>query len=340
MSLHNGNRRITKLVHNGVSARLLVKNGRQIWPCRNPYPLPQLEYRMDHDATGFWFEVGFRSPEALTGTAATGWTDPRGYCRLDLLASQNLTTWAEGLFVDCATTAIENPDGSWDYWSRATIPVYWQTLMVDLTATTTRGGKSITEVSVKQIPVTLPNYPYAMPADAATLQADLRAAGYPGATVTSTSADLTATARNHTVDGAFFINLTQSAGTITAVVYRGAALSLPNYPYILPGDQATLQADLRTAGLSGAVVMLHDDPWTITLPDRPAVGQERQFALTITPGDPFKQWNLFGVYLGEAPGNDIKGTSGNVRTPSGDPLLEADKQFARMRITRGTRVLP
>ena len=341
MSLYKGTRRIKKPIVNGQAARMLLYQGRQIWPCLGVVPLPSQAYRFDDATDAKWFEVGFRSPEILSGNASAGWTDPRGYVVMELQSSVDLQTWAMGQFVDCASTAIDNGDGTFDYWARCVIPEHYNEVMVDLTATSDRAGKSITGVSVMRAAVDLSGFPYAMPADAARLQTDLRAAGYTGATVTSTSAALTATARNHTVDGVKHIGLTQSGNTVTSVIYQGGAVTTGmSYPYSLPSQRAALQADLRTAGLSGAVVMLHADSWEVTLPDRAASGINREFSLTIDPGDPFKVWDYFGNYQGEAPANTVNGTSGHVRTPGGAPLLERSSQFARMRIMRGARVLP
>lgn len=340
MSLYKGNRRIKKPIVNGQPARMLLYQGRQIYPCRGVDPLDSLAYRFDDATDAKWFEVGFRSPEILTGNASAGWTDPRGYVRLELQSSADLQSWAMGQFVDCASTAIANADGTFDYWSRCMIPHHWEAVLVDLTATSDRAGKSITGISVMLAAVALSGFPYAMPSDAARLQTDLRAAGYTGATVTSTSAALTATARNHTVDGNKSLLVIQSGSTVTSVTSGGTSISLPSYPYTLPSARASLQADLRTAGLSGAVVMLHADSWEVTLPDRAASGADREFSLTIDPGDPFKVWDFYGTYQGENPAATVDGTSGNVRNPSGSPLLERSSQFARMRIKRGARALP
>lgn len=337
--IYKGTRRIKKPIVNGQPARMLLYQGRQIYPCRGVHPLPSQAYRFDDATDAKWFEVGFRSPEILSGNASAGWTDPRGYVRLELQSSVDLQNWAMGQFVDCASTAISNGDGTFDYWSRCIIPHHWEAVLVDLTVTSDRSGKSITAISVMLAAVALSGFPYAMPADAARLQTDLRAAGYTGATVTSTSAALTATARNHTVDGTSSLVVMQSGSTVTSVTSGGTSISLPSFPYALPTDRAALQADLRTAGFTGAVVMLHADSWEVTLPDRSATGVNREFSLTIDPGDPFKVWDFFGTYLGENPAATVDGTSGNVRNPAGAPLLERSSQFARMRITRGARVL-
>jgi hypothetical protein len=108
----------------------------------------------------------------------------------------------------------------------------------------------------------------------------------------------------------------------------------------MPAARATLQTHLRAAGFSGAVVMIYDDPWTITLPDVPATGTVRDFGVNITPGDPYPHWDFFGNYLGEAPAAYVPGSFGNTRDPVGNPLSESARGFARLRISPGTRYDP
>lgn len=76
--------------------------------------------------------------------------------------------------------------------------------------------------------------------------------------------------------------------------------------------------------------MLHSASWEVTLQDRSASWTNREF----------KVWDAHGTFLGENPAATVDGTSGNVRNPAGSPLLERSSQFARLRITRGARVLP
>jgi len=206
----------------------------------------------------------------------------------------------------------------------------WQEIMIDLTATSARYGKSITGLTIYGAPVSLPNYPYDMPSEAAQLQTDLRANGYPGAIVSSIAAPLSVGVRNCTPGLAKILPVTLSGSSVTAVMDDGVMIPLPGYPYAMPGQRAALQDSLRSAGKSGAVVRLFGDAWTLFLPNRPAVGQVRYFHVTFTPGDPYPYWDTFGVYQGELADNISTGSSGNVRTPAGDPLAEAPKAFARV----------
>jgi hypothetical protein len=292
-------------------------------------------YRTVLDADGFWFEAGFLSPtNALVGSAAEGWLDPGGFLKFRFERSEDLQTWDHQ--VKTCPTGIESAgDGDYRYWARAVVPMYWQTTLRDFRLTATDYGKSITEIYCYNTVISLPNYPYAMPSQKATLQADLRAAGYSGALVTSTSGALTAQAIDHTVNGGKSLTVTQSGTNVTAVSFAGSTISLPSYPYAMPSQKATLQADLRTAGYSGAVVKLFADEWNIFLPDRSLTGSYLPFFLTITPGDPFKTWNTFGEYQGESPGTRRRGGIENTRDPAGNPLQEASRQFFRLGISAG-----
>jgi hypothetical protein len=301
------------------------------------YHLPALPVEMVNDSEANWMEVYFISPDLLSGTAATGWTWSAGDAplRAFLEQSDDLMTWQEGQFVDVAGSPEAVTDG-WEYRARAITPSRWNSVMCDLTMTSDRAGKSITQLRVKNTAVSLPGYPYAMPSAAATLQTHLRAAGYTGATVTSTSVPLYVTIKNHTPGRAELLQSTVSGGGVTQVrAYISGTwtpISLPSYPYALPSAKATLQTHLRAAGYTGAVVKLHGDEWTIHLPDVAAGATNRSINADITPADPFPAWDAFLVYQGEAPDNIVVGTSGNVRTPAGAPLLEYPRQFARLRV--------
>lgn len=281
-----------------------------------------------------WFEFGFTAAEPLTGNATDGWTDALREISWKIEASEDLTTWVTDEMIDCTTTAIANLDGTFTYWARRVVPLVWNDVMIDLTLSSNRYGKSITAIDIFRTPVSLPGYPYAMPAQAATLQADLRAAGYTGATVTSTSAALTTLVKNHLSTGTTGMVVTMSGASVTGVrFFTGTTISLPGYPYAMPGAKATLQADLRANGVTGAVVMLFQDTWEIILPNLLAEGRIRDEIFTISPGDPFPGYDFFGNYAGEFPANAVVGVSGNVRTPAGLPLRESAKAFFRINRT-------
>jgi hypothetical protein len=293
-------------------------------------------YRMVNDSSGYWFEVGFESPVALLGNAADGWTDPDGNLRFRFQRSETLTAW-DYQWITCPTGVETTPDG-FRYWARSPIPAWWYNVVCDLTLTSNRYGKSITGLSIGQVPISLPGYPYAMPSQAATLQTHLRAAGYTGAVVSSVSQPLTVGAKNHTIDGTKALHITQSGSNVTMVRdnYGTNITSGMSYPYSMPSQRASLQTALRAAGQSGAVVMLYGDEWTIFLPDRPAASPaQRQNLVTITPDDPYPAWDRFGTYLGNQSAAAVAGTSGNVRASGGGSTPEANKQFGRMQVTPG-----
>jgi len=320
--------------------KLLVRGGHRVFPEHRVIELSQLmplTMRMVTDTENFRMEVGFTSPGELTGSATAGWTDERGLCNLRLENSFDLATWESGNFEDCPGSPTDNLDGTFTYWSRCSIAVWWIAVMVDYSMTSNRYGKTIESLTINDVEIAL-DYPYAMPADCATLQADLRTAGYTDSVVSSTTAALSVGIEDHGyADNAAYrhrLTPTLSGSNVTNVAFRTTNITLPSYPYAMPSQRAALQADLRTAGYSGAVVMLYDDPWEIIIPDQAADANFRVFKATISPGDPHPYWNIFGVYQGLNPQTQINGSSGNVRTPEGDPLEESLKQFARLKITQ------
>jgi hypothetical protein len=294
-------------------------------------------YRMVNDSSGYWFEVGFESPVALLGNAADGWTDPDGNLRFRFQRSETLTAW-DHQWITCPTGVETTPDG-FRYWARSPIPAWYYNIVCDLTLTCDNYGKSITAISVAQAAVSLPGYPYAMPSQAATLQTHLRSAGFTGAVVSNVSKPLVATAKNHTIDGTKAMHVDMSGTNVTMVRdgYGANITAGMSYPYSMPSQQAALQAALRAAGHSGAVVVIYADEWTIFLPNRPAANNAaRQFMLTYTPGDPYPSWDMFGNYQGLAAADARVGTFTNVRPGvGGAQITEANKQFGRMQVTPG-----
>lgn len=293
-------------------------------------------FRVVVDSNGVWGEFGIPSPtNALVGDAANGWLDPGGNLLMRVSRSTDLITWDHEI-IDCPTGIEDMGDDVWVYWARAKVPSYWQTTLRDFRIGGSNYGKSITEIYLYDGNISLSGYPYAMPADKSRLQADLRSAGYTGATVTSTSAALEVVVINYTAGGERKFVVTQSGTNVTAVApYGEGTISLPAYPYAMPSQKAALQSALRTAGYDGAVVTLFADPWEIFIPNRSISGKNYPHSLTFTPTDPFKTWDFFGNYQGEAPGNAIAGTAENVRTPGGAPLEEAVRQFFRLEVSAG-----
>ena len=318
----------------GHQVWILAHKGRRIYPVDPVEELPPLIVRTVEDSDGLWGEWGFRTEFVLTGNAAAGWTDPSGRWSFVLLASADLQTWRLAQFTDCPGNPTTAEDGSNEYWSRFIVPLYWSETMIDFTLSTDRYGKSITGISVLRTAVGLTGFPYVMPADKTRLQTDLRSAGFTGATVSSTTAALSVEVKNYTPGVTWPLDVTMSGSNVTAVAFGGTTISLPAYPYAMPGQRAALQTALRAAGQSGAVVTLYGDPWEINLPNVLAGGTGREFVVTITPDDPWPAWNVMsGAYLGEMGAAGVVGSWSNVRTPAGDPLEEAPLQFASLKIT-------
>ena len=159
-----------------------------------PWQGPIMEVRITDDGTQKWFEAGFMADTLLTGSAATGWTGPDGILRIDLLRSENLLSWTTGDFSDCSGSPTDNGDGTYTYWSRSKYPNDSKSKTGVMVARGIPGfedsrNQPFTGIEFQGVTLSLPNYPYQMPGDAAMLQADLVAAGYPGATVISADWD-------------------------------------------------------------------------------------------------------------------------------------------------------
>jgi hypothetical protein len=341
-----GGSEVGSLFVSGSEAEFAFGMGTQILPSLGAEIYGRTAGRMVLDETGEWFELGFRMDHLLSGNAAAGFTDAGNYFRIELEQSFDLATWALGHYTPAPVPVIDNLDGTWTYWSRSDVPRLWRFVTIDETATTSRYGKSITAIHFFGVHLALPNYPYAMPAAAAALQADLIALGFAGTTVTTTPGALAVEVRRHWLPagGNYTVSNYQvdfSGGNVTAVRTDSGTLIPLAYPYAMPAAQATLQADLAAAGHSGSVVRLFGDEWQIFIPDRATTLGERRFEITIDPGDPYPRWNFFGTYEGLIPDNIVQGQFSNVRATTGmAPLSEAGKQFGRLKITPGTRYDP
>jgi hypothetical protein len=291
------------------------------------------------DSTGHWFEVEVILPDTFTGNPADGWTGPMisGYpdITLGLFRSEDLSSWESGGWITSPGSTPETMSGGRKKWFARyeTTPVWWEEVMVDMTVGADLYGKSITGIQLFGNTLAL-DYPYT-PTEIAdgTLEADLQDLGIAGASVAVTTGTLTATARWHTQAGAKVLQVTMSGSNITDVKYQGSTISA-TYPYAMPSQQAALQTAL-TSALGGdtnnrVVVLLHKDAWTITLPDLLTTGNIRDIIVFYDPGDPYPTWDMFGNYQGMSAAAAKSGDPSNVRNPSGDPLDEAGRAFARM----------
>jgi len=335
---------VSLIYHQGQLVTFMIRGGKIVF-AKDPLPYPQTLIRMVEDIEGNWMEVGFLSDTALYGNPADGWVDVGNYAALWMQNSFDLVAWHDGNWIAAPSGGVvDNLDGTFWYWSRCTVPQYWKNLLIDNRLGSNRQGKSITNIKLAETTVTLPGYPYAMPAQAATLQADLIAAGYAGCTVQTSTADISVEITNYyyanSISNRDKLNpVVNAASQVTEVTtVDDVSIPLPSYPYQMPAAQATLQTDLRAAGYSGAVVKLYDDPWEIFIPDRNTTTQNsRAIQLTITPADPYPYWTMQGVYQGLDQDDTITGTHENIRSAGGQDLVEAAKQFGRLRLVAGTR---
>ena len=289
---------------------------------------------MTTDPTAQWFEMDITLPANFTGTPETGFVGALEIglppMRLVLSWSDNLTEWVSGGWIQSPDAyPLTIPDGRQQWRARYYAPVYYRETLIDYAIASDRYGKSVTGLNICGEEIALSGFPFALPREAARFQAALRSYGFTAATVTSASAPLVATARNHTPSGAILLRVTMSGASVTDVTYQGVTIPL-SYPFAMPTQRAALQSALRSAGYDGAVVMLHADPWSLSVPNRLAVSQVRQIVLTFSPGDPFPVWDFSGAYTGENAANIVQGEYSNIRAPDGSPLSESNKGFARL----------
>ena len=198
--LKHGTTPITDLRTHGGEIDLLINGGQIVWARIPATPgMPSLlGTRITEDDTGNgpekWFECGFpiRDIDDMVGNASAGWTTLHGFFRLVLWWSENLADWSVGKFISVGTT-LETLDGidCTVYWARSIYPVDSMIKTGQLMAANsgnTRNNPIISVVINGEIQ-DLQHYPYDMASGTARalLQADLRASGWTGATVTATS---------------------------------------------------------------------------------------------------------------------------------------------------------
>lgn len=154
-----------------------------------------LLYRIVDDGSQKWFEAGILAPSNdLLGSAASGWTDAGGNLLFRLHRSEDLINWDTD-WIEAPGSPEAVGDGDYIYWARGRFPVdskvktgqMWAQSPTAVFNYSDPRNNPITGVTINGVAQTLPNAPYSMPSAAATLQADLRAAGWTGATVVATS---------------------------------------------------------------------------------------------------------------------------------------------------------
>ena len=200
--LAHGATPITDIRHAGLPSALLANSAHVIWYRASNVPgLPSLMGSRIVDqnvGNGLekWFEVGIpvRNTDDMVGNASSGWTTLNAFFRLELSWSADMVTWALGKFSSSGTTSV-TLDGveCTVYWARSMYPKDSALSTSHFSAISTAAyngdarNNPITALTLNSTVQSLPHFPYTLPGDAATLQADLIAAGWTGAVVTATS---------------------------------------------------------------------------------------------------------------------------------------------------------
>lgn len=148
--------------------------------------------RIVEDVGRKWFEFGWVSSDLFGGSQTEGWSDASGNYLFFIQYSEDLRSWTNNGFLPAPVPVVGRPDGSVEYWSRAVNPVNavekTQSLLCYSDALNGDARNNpFTGVTIGSVALPLPNFPYTMPDDAAQLQVDIRAAGYPDALVTASS---------------------------------------------------------------------------------------------------------------------------------------------------------
>jgi hypothetical protein len=286
---------------------------------------------MVSDAAGDWMEAEVTMPPDFDGSPETGWSN--GPLNLSLEWSKTLTTWSKGGWIAAPGKSTVTLANGWKKWfvRYLTVPRIYKGALVDFRMVTSRHGKSVTNLKLNGVPLSLPGYPYALPSQAATLQSHLIAAGYPGSTVTTSAGTWSAVIRDYTASETFF-EATWSGDQITEVRNQntsGTLVALPGYPYTMPAQEAALESDLIAAGFAYTQVTLFRDSWTIFLPNVTTLGVTRTFTATISPTDPFQMWTPQDATNGINLQALLESTVENVRV-GGAVKQESDKGFLRL----------
>lgn len=190
---------IDRVFVGGQEAEFIFGQGTQLFP-NLPVPIwGRTSSRVVDDAGEKWFEMGFAMDHLLSGNPAAGWTDAGNYFRIDYEWSPDLVTWSAGKFVNAPTPVINNGDGTWQYWARALNPVDAAVKSGDIRVSSGYNGQlgnivsgdtrnnPFTALTIAGVAQALGGFPYTMPTDAARMQTDIRALGWTGATVESSS---------------------------------------------------------------------------------------------------------------------------------------------------------
>ncbi|MFU8893996.1 MAG: hypothetical protein ACNA8L_10245 [Luteolibacter sp.] len=180
----------------GKIARILYRGG-EIWPNAGVtsdqinalFPSTQ---RIILEDGRKWFEFGFYSPDILQGDGEDGFSDEDGYIFAYPQYSEDLVAWSNTGFLPSTTPPQFVPGKGWLHWCRAKLPTNADPKngVLAVFSNDSNGdprNNPFTAIIIGGTALALPNYAYTMPTDAAQLQTDIRAAGYPDATVAATS---------------------------------------------------------------------------------------------------------------------------------------------------------
>lgn len=176
-----------------------VQGGAMAYTERSAAVMPEageLSIRVVEDDVGNgqekWIEVGYSCEDAygLTGDATTGWTSVGDLVRISILRSENMLTWTVGEMTDAPGSPEPAETGWHTYWSRSIYPIDSSVKYGRITARNSGDARNnpILSLAINGVLLDLPNYPYSMPSAAAQMQADIRAAGWAGASVSATTA--------------------------------------------------------------------------------------------------------------------------------------------------------
>lgn len=119
----------------------------------------------------------------------------------------------------------------------------------------------------------------------------------------------------------------------TGLTLAGVVQTLPNFPYTMPGDAATLQTDMQAAGWAGATVTASSSTiWEILVPNvsLTAYGQANKIAWPIYQNGT----DMFGKPTYSS-GADFYGAC----VDSSGTIIKG-KAFGRLKITAGSRYDP
>jgi hypothetical protein len=323
MILHYENTLVESLFLADIPLDFLFRDGKLYYYRRDVFELlmGNAEAVVVDDSANMFFEIHFLVDCVLDGSVEAGFTHPDD-ARLGFKVerSEDLQTWVSDMVT--TGTVEDQLDGTWLYKARSTVLVDSVTKTGQLTLEMPfPDPRSIplTGVVLGNVDLSLPHFPYHLPADASTLQADLRSAGYTGATVSTLGA------------GAYWVTVTNYAARlmgspVTLVIIDNAGQSLPNFPYDIPTDSALLISDLKDLGWTDVAIVFQGG-YKIFVPN---ISSSAGYAVTNRVSwTPYLVENIYGDLVNHVGLQGFQGTFVN----EDDIRTLVPKQFARVRMT-------